>query len=91
MSGIEESSNALSIKEPAIGPPFIEEIKLIPFIPISHPYIERVISRARHECLDQTLFWNGVNMQRKMNHFSLTIITNTVYMLHPWEYARNYW
>ena len=48
----------------------IEEVKSIPFTPVSHPYIERVIGTVRRECLDQTLFWNEVDLQRKLNDFT---------------------
>lgn len=47
----------------------IEEVKSIPFTPISHPYIERLIGSIRCECLDQTLFWNEVDLQKKLNDF----------------------
>ena len=33
----------------------IEEVKSIPFTPISHPYIERVIGTIRREYLDQNV------------------------------------
>ncbi|MDW3095017.1 MAG: integrase core domain-containing protein [Gammaproteobacteria bacterium] len=47
----------------------IEEVKSIPFTPISHPYVERVIGTIRRECLDQTLFWNEVDLQNKLDDF----------------------
>jgi hypothetical protein len=43
--------------------------KSIPFTPISHPYVERVIGTVRRECLDQTLFWNEVDLQNKLDNF----------------------
>jgi transposase InsO family protein len=48
----------------------IEEVKSIPFTPISHPYIERIIGRIRSEFLDQTLFWNEVDLQNKLDDFT---------------------
>jgi len=33
-----------------------------------HPFIERLISACRREFLDQTLFWNGGDLLRKLNH-----------------------
>ena len=48
----------------------IEEVKSIPFTPISHPYVERVIGTIRRECLDQTLFWNDVDLQNKLDDFT---------------------
>ena len=48
----------------------IEEVKSIPFTPISHPYIERLIGTVRREFLDQTLFWNEVDLQHKLDDFT---------------------
>ncbi len=48
----------------------IDEVKSIPFTPISHPYVERIIGTIRRECLDQTLFWNEVDLQNKLDDFT---------------------
>ena len=48
----------------------IEEVKSIPFTPISHPYIERLIGTVRRECLDQMLFWNETDLQNKLDDFT---------------------
>ena len=48
----------------------IKEVKSIPFTPISHPYVERVIGTIRRECLDQTLFWSHVDLQNKLDNFT---------------------
>jgi len=48
----------------------IEEVKSIPFTPISHPYIERLIGTVRREFLDQTLFWNEVDLKNKLDDFT---------------------
>ena len=34
----------------------VMEIKTGPFVPLSHPFVERLIGTLRRECLDQTLF-----------------------------------
>ena len=47
----------------------IEEIKSIPYTPISHPFIERLIGTIRREFLDQILFWNSVDLERKLEAF----------------------
>ena len=47
-----------------------EKVKSIPFTPISHPYIERLIGTVRCEFLDQTLFWNEVDLQNKLDGFT---------------------
>ena len=47
----------------------IEEIKSIPYVPISHPFIERLIGTIRREYLDHTLFWTATDLERKLNTF----------------------
>ena len=47
----------------------IKEIKTLPYIPMSHPFIERLIRSIRHELLDQTLFWHADNLQRKLDRY----------------------
>jgi putative transposase len=48
----------------------IEELKSVPFVPRSHPFIERLIGTLRREYLDQTFFWNGLDLHRKLNRFA---------------------
>jgi len=48
----------------------IEEVKPIPFVPRSHPFVERLIGTVRREYLDQTFFWNSVDLHRKLNRFA---------------------
>ena len=47
----------------------IDEIKAIAHVPLSHPFIERLIGTLRRECLDQTLFWNSLDLKRKLTQF----------------------
>jgi transposase InsO family protein len=47
----------------------IEEIKSLPYIPLSHPFIERLIGTIRRELLDQVLFWNASDLERKLADF----------------------
>ena len=47
----------------------IDEIKSVPYTPISHPFIERLIGINRREFLDQTLFWNSTDLERKLSDF----------------------
>lgn len=47
----------------------IAEIKSIPYLPISHPFIERLIGTIRREYLDHVLFWNATDLERKLNTF----------------------
>ena len=47
----------------------IEEIKTVPFTPISHPFVERLIGTIRREYLDHVPFWNSLDLQRKLDQF----------------------
>lgn len=47
----------------------IKEIKSVPYTPISHPFVERLIGSVRRELLDKTLFWNVDDLQRKLNSY----------------------
>jgi putative transposase len=47
----------------------IEEIKSIPYTPVSHPFIERLIGTIRREYLDHVLFWNVADLTRKLASF----------------------
>ena len=47
----------------------VEEIKSVPYVPRSHPFVERLIGTVRREFLDQTLFWNAVDLETKLEAF----------------------
>ena len=47
----------------------IEEIKTLPYIPMSHPFIERLIRSIRNDLLDQTIFFHAHDLQRKLDHY----------------------
>ena len=47
----------------------IEEVKSIPFVPCSHPFVERLISTIRRDLLDRLLFWNQLDLERKLNSY----------------------
>ena len=47
----------------------IHEIKTIPCVPVSHPFIERLIGTIRREYLDHLLFWNASDLERKLDAF----------------------
>ena len=47
----------------------IDELKSLPGIPTSHPFIERVIGTIRREYLDQLIFFGGGDFQNKLDHF----------------------
>jgi transposase InsO family protein len=45
------------------------EVKTVPYVPMSHPYIERVIGTLRRECLDRMLFWSSRDLEQKLSEF----------------------
>ena len=47
----------------------IESVKTVPYVPLSHPFVERLIGTIRRELLDQTLFWNSLDLERKLSSF----------------------
>ena len=47
----------------------VREIKTVPYVPWSHPFIERLIGTVRRECLDHILFWTGKDLEVKLNAF----------------------
>ncbi len=47
----------------------VEEIWSVPYIPMSHPYVERLIGTTRREFLDKTLFWNQRDLELKLEEF----------------------
>lgn len=49
----------------------VEEIKSVPYAPTSHPFVERLIGTIRREYLDHTLFWNSIDLHRKLEKFSV--------------------
>jgi len=47
----------------------IKEIKSIPYMPTSHPFVERLIRSCRNEVLDHSLFLTTSDLQCKLNQF----------------------
>jgi transposase InsO family protein len=48
----------------------VTEIKSVPFTPILHPFVERLIGTVRREYLDHVPFWNSIDLQRKLDDFT---------------------
>jgi len=46
-----------------------EEINSVPYAPISHPFIERLIGTIRRAYLDHVPFWNSLDSERKLREF----------------------
>jgi putative transposase len=47
----------------------IDEIKSVPYAPVSHPFVERLIGTIRREYLDRVFFWNAADLARKLGEF----------------------
>src|SRR5215468_4389936 len=47
----------------------VTEIKTVPYLPLSHPFVERLIGTLRRECLDRTLFWTTTDLEAKLLDF----------------------
>src|SRR5262249_31419994 len=46
-----------------------QEIKTLPYVPLSHPFVERLIGTIRRECLDLPLFWTRQDLECELrNH-----------------------
>ena len=49
----------------------VNEIKTVSYVPISHPFVERLIGTVRREYRDQVLFWNETDLERKLDDFKI--------------------
>ena len=47
----------------------IDEINSLPHVPMSHPFVERLIGSVRRELLDQTLFWTETDLENKLREY----------------------
>ena len=47
----------------------VVEIKTVPHVPLSHPFVERLIGTIRREYLDRTLFWTTFDLENKLLEF----------------------
>jgi hypothetical protein len=45
------------------------EIKTVPYAPLSHTFVERLIGTVRREFLDHTLFWTTTDLETKLIEF----------------------
>jgi transposase InsO family protein len=44
----------------------VTEVKTVPYVPLSHPFVERLIGTRRREYLDRALFWSARDLEKKM-------------------------
>jgi putative transposase len=47
----------------------VTKIKSVPCVPLSHPFVERLIGTIRREYLDHALFWNAGDLERKLEEY----------------------
>ncbi len=47
----------------------VTEVKTVPYVPLSHPFVERLIGTIRREYLDRVLFWTAVDLESKLSGF----------------------
>jgi putative transposase len=47
----------------------VGEIKTVPYVPLSHPFVERLVGTLRRECLDRTSFWTTADLEAKLLAF----------------------
>lgn len=45
----------------------VGEMKTVPYVPLSHPFVERLIGTIRREYLDKVPFWNARDLERKLD------------------------
>ena len=49
----------------------VDEVKTVPQVPLSHPFVERLIGKMRRESLDHVLFLNARDLERKLAEFQV--------------------
>ncbi len=47
----------------------INEIKSLPHVPMSHPFVERLIGSIRRELLGHTFFWTSTELENKLREY----------------------
>lgn len=44
----------------------VMQVKTVPYVPMSHPFVERLIGTIRREYLDKVPFWSAPDLERKL-------------------------
>jgi hypothetical protein len=47
----------------------VVEIKTVPYVPLAHPLVERLVGTLRRECWDRTSFWTTADLEAKLREF----------------------
>ena len=66
----------------------VEEIKSIPYVPVSHPFVERLIGTIRREFLDHVLIWNAIDLERKLGEFRNLLQRKSRSPVAQWQHSR---
>jgi putative transposase len=45
----------------------IDSVRSVPFQPVSHPFVERLIGSVRRELLDKMFFWSATDLEKKLS------------------------
>ena len=47
----------------------INEIKTVPYLPVSHPFVERLIKSIRNELTEQIFFYHASDLEHKLEQY----------------------
>ncbi len=47
----------------------VTEVKTVPYVPLSDPFVERLIRTVRREFVDYVPFWSARDLERKLRSF----------------------
>ena len=47
----------------------VSAVQSVPYVPVSHPFVERLIGTLRRECVDRMLFWSASDLEHKLEAF----------------------
>ncbi len=65
----------------------IDEVKTAPYTPTSHPFEERLIGTNRREFLDHGLFWNTLELERKLGEVRIYDNLERIHSSLRWKHA----
>ena len=65
---------------------YVKAIKTVPYVPLSHPFVERLIGTIRRESLDRLLFWTTADPEMKLLDFQH--ITTVIEHMRVWRDVR---
>jgi hypothetical protein len=65
----------------------VTEIKTVPYVPLSHPFVERLIGTIRREYLDRILFWTTADLEAKLIVFQHYYTITAIERMRGWRGA----